>query len=450
MASESTSPETIEQSSLVPKKGKHLNPGVAALCTFGIWLLLAVSNLIFARDSPGFLSINPSPWILLPLVIGVLFGYVWAIIAVVISIGAIFGLRSTAPNVDEAFPFFLCWSLLVVGALTASVRETFVRFVRRRQSDTSEMETEIKRLRTDLKLTDNYRQNLQSELVKQNIEPLGLYLSLETLFSSEPYSTLDAGFLHLIQRDCHMVTAAIYEGTPNGLNLVLKNREDAGLPDSIKPGQIPMVDAAFAYKQMITHRWFWEARPADAAATLDDKLIAVIPYLCDDGSWRLLLVERMAFEGISWENFQTIQAAFCWFERGKSFMSDAPTDLSSSPASNDGVLSVEEFKQKLAQERIITEGLDIDSRLIVFTPMKKLTAEMRDQMTSTLVERANYNENVTLIPADTGTYAYILMATGLGQSSAKARAEALIPKLPDIGIKYYILTPHDKNLDALC
>ncbi len=322
---------------------------IKALSHFAIFaVILAVVNLLFARSDPGWVGLNPSPWVILPFYLGFRFGFIFgagsglALIGIRLLIAGIIGKEGEVLTGAENF---LMWSVVLSGVIGGLVRG----FIRREEEQKDRLLhdslTSNKVLKSQVALLKHNEQDLASTIVAQGLETTGLTLGLQDIISQYTDADRDEAMLNLLKDRCGVRSAAIYYSARDGRAVRTAHLvEDETLPESME--KTPMIDQAERSVKIVTQRWFWEPFEPNASGGLDDQFLAVIAHP-KDRDYRVLVISRMDFEQIHWENFWKIESAYRWFE-------DAVNNGISivAPSSVDDDRTVEEKRADIVSQEI--------------------------------------------------------------------------------------------------
>lgn len=298
-----------------------------------VGIVLAVLNLIVARQDPGWLTVNPSPWVLLPLVCGARYGFRWGFLSgAAASLGMLALLLVTNRDAVAAHPLFFL-ALPTVGLLAGEAHALFAGKLAERDDAVEVLTVQRDHLGADLEVAEDARFELQERLALLNADTASLDQQLRGLF--EP----GAGpvFPHLLRllRDTAGVTDAalyqIYGGTLTLQALI-------GVPDAL-PATLTLADTEIAHLavsrgSLVTCRQVWSTVPAQSSPWL-----AALPWPHASGTARsLLLIHRMNFQAVNWRTFSRIQMICRWVAQ---FMELRGLDGASEPTAGPLVVSPE-------------------------------------------------------------------------------------------------------------
>ncbi|MCB1097393.1 MAG: hypothetical protein KDN22_17610 [Verrucomicrobiae bacterium] len=266
--------------------------------------------LISSRD-PLWLRLNPSPLILVPLLLGGRYGLIAGVAA---------GLLTSAAGVASAvWMEFGTWQavlteyrylfagLPVLGLVAGELRSALVRT---QQSATRELavlkEANLSAI-SALHVAEESSHRLERQLAVHGLEMVSLDNELATILKADD-RTLYREVLNLLYRITGIQEAAIYLPA-NGQSQMLRIATLAGstIPEAL-PIDEAIVERALVTRDLVTCRDIWEATPKQA-----DKWLAALPWVDHEGNVRaLLMVRRMALLSINWQSFDRMKTVCQW------------------------------------------------------------------------------------------------------------------------------------------
>ena len=328
--------------------------------------VLALLNFLTARMDPGWLALNPSPWILLPLLTGVRYGFRWGFLSgTAASFLLLTALLLTHGNVAEHSLFLL--ALPTIGLLAGEAYALFASRLAERDDAVETLTTQRNHLGADLEVAEEARHQLQERLALLNADTASLDLQLRALF--EP----GAGpvFPHLLRllRDTAGVTdAALYQ--INGGQLVrtaLLGMAEA-LPDSLPLAKTEIAHLAVTRQSLVTCRQVWATVPAQNSPWL-----AALPWPTTTApSHYLLLIHRMSFHAVNWRTFSRIQMICRWVAQ---FMELRGLDGMSEPTAGPLVVAPEIFRRTAADAAAAHREHSLPSTTVAFRLAPGASAE---------------------------------------------------------------------------
>ncbi|MDF1814952.1 MAG: hypothetical protein P1V20_22300 [Verrucomicrobiales bacterium] len=462
----------------------------ALLHFFVISVMLAALNWLFAKSDPGWLELNPSPWVILPFYLGFRFGFFWGVGSGFLLVIVRIWLEGLQVAEGETINFtgsehFLLWGAVLMGAIGGFTRGVIGRRETQKEILLEDSLTLNRNLKNQVALLKHNEQDISAVLVSQGLEPSGLVLSLHDVIDQYAAADRDEAFLNLLRDRCGVNSAAIYFSARNGRGVrVAQLRSDNAFPESID--QTPMFEHAERTGKIVTQRWFWEPFEPNASGGYDDFFLAVVAHP-KDKDFRVLVISRMDFEQIHWENFWKIESAFRWFENSmnsktplefqieqpksqspieetreeiikeespeapiENELSDGSVDTAAAipPAPKKEILDPPAFKKRLAQCRLIEEQMGLEHRLVIFVPGETESAERCEAFAQSLSAIMPEADDLALIPSDGGRFVYGLITAASSSEIAEAHAGELLSKLPDLDLRFFVLHLNDHALSA--
>ena len=335
---------------------------------------LALANIFLARDDPGFLDFNPSPWILLPLILGarcgLLAGQSGALLAAVaVLLGFRFfenATRLTAIVTGEAW-FFV--SLLVAGAVGGLIHALHTGPTQAARATATRLARSEQRMRHDLELLRESESDLSQRLLLHGAEFISLQDRIRELLAS-PVESLDRGLLELCQELFGITRASIYQRkSGESWHLISCLGDHDSFPDRchFDESKYPVAAAAILANDIATCNSALH-RDASALAIPEPVSLIAIPWgdasEFSEGPHRLLLIDRMPFANAKWENFARIQALFLWLS---TVAATAPRpDPAEETTELPEMLSPEQFETQLGHVLDCSEKFRLGYRLVLF------------------------------------------------------------------------------------
>jgi len=174
---------------------------------------LAAANWFLARSDPGWQGINPTPWLVLPLVLGGRSGTVAGLVGALWATAGVLGLLAAAgdPSPGAFFsnnsPYFL--ALLAAGAVGAIIHHLGAGPARRLRRKNLDLSSRNARLEEAAALYRANEAGLQEALLLHGAETAALSGEIQRLFSGAR-GRFDDDLLSLLEREFGVVSAAIY------------------------------------------------------------------------------------------------------------------------------------------------------------------------------------------------------------------------------------------------
>lgn len=299
--------------------GKMLLPTTRRAWADLLILLVLLGTLNFFTKGVsdfGWLGMNPSPWLLVPLFLGARYGFKWGVGAGFLVGGIIFVVRmvmaishddgqSLLSIITDNLFFFL--SLPGTGFITGETQGLLSKQLAGTEAQVVTLQTKEEHLEADLDVAEEARFQLQERLALFGAEHSNLDRQLRALF--EP--TAGAIFPNLLRllRDIGAVTdAAVYAVDKDQLKRIGLIGEDEKLPETLSLAETEIAKLATERKCLTTVKELWQEAP-----DLNSSFIAALPWLGGGGSVAaILLIHRMQFLGTTWRNLSRIQMICRW------------------------------------------------------------------------------------------------------------------------------------------
>lgn len=264
----------------------------------------------------GWMTLNPSPWLLVPLFIGARYGFGWGVgsgLGVMVLIYA--GQAVHAIAYDEAqsltaifsHHLFFFLSLPGIGFLTGETQGLISRKLAAAEKQIGELALKQEKLDAELDIAEESRFQLQEKLALFGAEHSNLDRQLRALF--EPTAgAIFPNLLRLLRDMCSITDAGIY--AVEGANLkrlaLIGNVEN--IPPLLEIKETEMAKLAIQRKALTTLKELWQESPEQ-----NGQFIAALPWLGGGGTVAaVLMIRRMQFLGTNWRNFNRIQMVCRW------------------------------------------------------------------------------------------------------------------------------------------
>jgi hypothetical protein len=233
----------------------------AWLDTATIATVLLVINSFFSPDDIGWMRLQPSPYFLLPVLIGSRYGFVAGMMggftAALISMAGLG--RWTAFDLKQliaAHDFFL-GGLILSGAICGELQRTFRKKERDLTVQNETLQNQLRKLEMDLLLLREAKAELERMVATRDSEVTTLDVEIRRLFDSTG-DELYQNILLLLNRQVRVSEAALYLiESPAGLSRKALLGQPHNLPEQMPPNSIEMVSLALKHKTPVTIPEFW-------------------------------------------------------------------------------------------------------------------------------------------------------------------------------------------------
>ena len=285
----------------------YFTRNIRDLLTVGI--LLGLVNLGVSPGDFGWLNLNPSPWLLLPALMGARHGVASGLIS---GVSAGLGIAIVNGGHDphslrellQLHPFFFS-VLALVGFLAGEggrmLRQENARLRRAYQTLTgTHQQTEA-----ELELVREARHQLQQHLALHNAPLAGLDDELRKVLAAPAESTMDA-LMTLLHQQALVTSAALYQRSGQRLQRLAAVHPTAPLEEQLTLDAIPLARRALEERAIVSVKSALET-------TEDQPFLLAIPFgnedEQDDG---VLLVQDMPLATFNWAHLARLELILLW------------------------------------------------------------------------------------------------------------------------------------------
>ncbi|NNE90961.1 MAG: hypothetical protein HKN23_04885 [Verrucomicrobiales bacterium] len=418
-------------------------------------VLLGGLNFFVSPDDPGWMNLNPTPWILLPMILGGRYGTgggtTGILVAIAALVGLIFATGGRQPPFDliSSRPYFFL-GLIGAGVISSLIHALVAGRVRRLRSLADKLETQNTRLQEDCIL---YRENeaaLQESLLLHGAEYASLTEAMAHLFSTEK-ADIESGLLEIFHQQLGVTASSIYvrpEGSSSkdidSFQLAATRGNPEQIPDNVPGSQNPMFSKAVEEEEVIASTRMTGPRETNELEDRADPILAVIPWGTRPGQTDALCVLfRMAFDRVSWESLSRIEAVFDWAmarrqHQGTGFTSE-----------ENQILGPHSFFHRFDQAKQAATSLNLESRMIIFAPLsERMDSTAQTQFVESLQELIRRTDCLGAITSMRGDYAIGLLTLAGSEKAAELYASRLIDQAAVTGIGFQIYEIFDPVLEA--
>jgi polysaccharide biosynthesis protein PelD len=327
-------------------------PRVALLDAMVLAAILVSLNCWVAPTDPGWLKVNPSPYILLPILIGGRFGFLpgmgAGILSVVIITAGQFWVKKVDPVSSLSSERYIYSCLVLTGGICGELQHFFNGRLKRLTEIQSTFEQRIKKLDNELYFlreakveVDRIIATHDSGLSTLDTEIRELYLINDEQFYQQ--------VLALLNRQAHVADAAIYLIQPNRqlVRQAVMGTEHF-LPRELALSEVEMALLAIERKTAVSISEFWKL-----GATRPEPYLICLPFLdADDNPVAVLMITGMPFFSLNQQAVHLITVICKWASR----IIQVKKTADGSFRLVDGVQ-----KQKIFTEKILRRNLELAS-----------------------------------------------------------------------------------------
>lgn len=278
--------------------------------------ILLVVNLIYAPKDLGWLNLNPSPWLFLPMLMGGRYGFIPGMagtgIAILVMLLGIDQREQLFMDVifrDYGYPMAI---MVLIGGLSGEVRRMFRLREKKLFAEHEHAKERLKKLDTDLFLLREAKSELETMLATRDAELSTLDTEIRRLFDTEG-DEIFQDILLLLNRQARVADAAIYTLTSRNRELIRKSLlgSSQSLPERILVKQEEMIQIALREGSTVTIPEFWES-----AKTANAKFLIVVPMLDFTGTpIAVMVVSGMPFISLTRKSVYLISLICRWSSR---------------------------------------------------------------------------------------------------------------------------------------
>lgn len=257
--------------------------------------ILAVANALLAPGDPGWLQVNPSPWILLPMLLGARYGFGPGTAGALVAVTAVAGVltltgRARHPtDVVQAHIYFFS-SLVVIGAVAGELWSYFRRRIAQAEAAGESLRGKLRRLDADAIVLREAKDELDRVTAARDGEISSFDAELRRLYACLP-ATLPGEILQLLKRQARVSDAALYRAPADGdpareswVRFAHIGRED-NLPPEIVLRDHAMAEHAYRNQSLVTLPEIQTQEPVEG-----ERALMAAPLPGADGRARAMLV----------------------------------------------------------------------------------------------------------------------------------------------------------------
>lgn len=334
--------------------------------------LVALINAIFAPEDPGFVRVNPSPWLIVPILLGCRYGFGAGVITgAIMAVGIAFAADGPLASALSKHGY-LFGSLIFMGGICGEVQARFRRTEAQLNAQKENAEGRLRKLDSDLAILREGKAELERMLATRDSELATLDSDLRRLFDADG-DELFSSLLLLLNRHVRVSEGAIY-WVENG-RLIRKAilGQSALLPTEAGLDQIQMAALAIKSNRCVTIPEFWKSATPDQT----DYLLAA-PFPDATGKTvGVLVVTAMPFISLNKKSIQLINLICRWSAR----ILEARTEDADSFRSVEGlpdskIFTQEFFKKNLELAHDSFAGYGLPASVVVFQ-LPKASVELQ-------------------------------------------------------------------------
>lgn len=277
-----------------------------------LFILLAGVNFLVARDDVGWFEVNPTPYLIIPVLIGVRYGFTAGVCAgLLTTLLLLVGRHMISHGVSFMEHRFTLLTLSLFGALVGQVAEGLRRRGAEVGRDCARLKDENQRLQAERELLVLARQDIQQRLGLFGAESASLDEELQELAETSR-EFAPAQLLGTLERITRVRSAALYlvsvDVPSSTLDRVACIGESNKFPDKVDPTEHQIVREALEESAFLIQKSLLESTPSRTPGFLGAYAITGV----DDAPTYLLLVQDMPFNEIKPNTFDVMKTICDW------------------------------------------------------------------------------------------------------------------------------------------
>jgi hypothetical protein len=223
-------------------------------------LILAVlvgANIALSPAHPGWTNANPSPYLLLPALLGGRYGFAVGVLAGVVTSAAVASgqVLAGAGSIRAAWVLqpWLHAAFVIAGGISGELYGWFRRERLQAEAQMEKLQTSVRRLDADVRYLRGVKDELDRTVAARDGEVSALDTELRRLYAC-PGEDLPGEVLQFLKRQVRLTDAALYAVPAGGgdvTRLALIGR-DTHLPPTLDLATHPMVRLALERKSLVT------------------------------------------------------------------------------------------------------------------------------------------------------------------------------------------------------
>ena len=284
------------------------SPGKATRDFIVLCLLLAGANYLLDHANPGWLSLNPTPWLIPSVLIGIRYGFIAGLLtglatSAAVAMAAARTEGTTIPEVLHLHSYHFL-ALVVAGAVAGEAGSILGNSRRTLTNESGLLREENLRLRSQLHVVDETRHQLQQQLALYNAPLSALDEELARIFA-HPQEEFGTQLLHTLHRTTGITSAAIYAVNGTTLQQLAAIHPTPPLAESLLLAATPLAERALMAQTL--------ASVSDATElTQAQPFLVAFPWMDPAGRACVLLIQDMPLESYTLQNLARVELVISW------------------------------------------------------------------------------------------------------------------------------------------
>jgi hypothetical protein len=236
---------------------EHLRPKHVALDVAVLGVALVGSNLLIDPAHPGWTHLNPSPYVLLPILLGGRYGFTTGLLTGAATSAVIAGWHMAVgtPSLRAAIAAapFLHASLVILGGLAGELYDWLRREHLTAEAHLEKARVSVRRLDADVRYLRSVKDELDRTVAARDGEVSTLDAELRRLYAAAP-ADLPEAILQFLKRQVRLSDAALYSVGPDDQPLPRLSLigHDAHLPPLLARDASDVARLAMARASLVT------------------------------------------------------------------------------------------------------------------------------------------------------------------------------------------------------
>lgn len=269
--------------------------------------MVAVVNGLVSRADFGWMELNPTPWLLVPVLIGARYGALAGLFSGALTgvlIAVVQGGRSVDATKDflQDHPFFFS-ALVLAGYLAGECGRWLSGSKVLLDERCQKQAFELQRMSAELELQREAKHELQSRLALHNATLAGLDDDLRKLVTGSAESLM-AGLLTLLHQHAQVTSVGLYLKRGDKLERVAVLHPTKPLKESLSLDENPLARRALEERSVMSVK-------AAMDTTKEQPFLAALPFERRD-QVGVLLVQDMPLRAFNWSNLARIELIMLW------------------------------------------------------------------------------------------------------------------------------------------
>lgn len=283
---------------------RDLSPYIIARDIAVVGGVLLALNLGLEPNDFGWINLNPTPWLLLPLLIGAGYGLIPGTVAGLVAAGVIAWVRRG----DELGGFVLdhlyeLAALPLLGFLAGQWKQLQKSRQVELLLENEELNNQLGLARAEVGLLMDGRLKLQRQLALHNVEVVNLDEDLRQLMTGGSHDLLKR-LLDLLHQRCRITSAAFYKCEGERLVQLAVLHGTPPLKPVLALEETPMARKALEERTLAAMR--------DTLGTTPQQPFLIALPWWDHGSKGVLLVQDMPLDAMAWDNLSRLEFIVHW------------------------------------------------------------------------------------------------------------------------------------------